>query len=347
MTGPDAEWLVDLQASAVHIPFFELVKSLLRRTAVSNGGSALGLGLPLRFAHDVRLIFHASDVVALESARGGERALLRLTTSFLGLVGAVSPLPTYFTEEILRAEGDDTTLRDFYDLLHNRLIGLHFRGMLRAAPAADLRLGGIDRTTVRSMASSGLASESLGTVPIPPRAWLAAAQVLGRRPRTRPALEEALAIALPHLSFRLEDFLPGFVAGCGAPAARVGMGELRLRRGVRIGRHARTQASGVRLLVGPVGGEQFRALLPGGRDFDALLSVVRATLASRSDAELEIEIRAGEEPRARVGARHGSRLRRGALVLREGRRARTVRARVTLTGGATGKTLFLVTEGAQ
>lgn len=76
---------------------------------------------------ELSLTFPASDVARVERA-GAAGADLLVTTTFLGLYGSSSPLPTHYTEELLdESAADSTVSREFLDLLHQRLYQLYFQ----------------------------------------------------------------------------------------------------------------------------------------------------------------------------------------------------------------------------
>jgi type VI secretion system protein ImpH len=319
------------------ISFFALAKHLVRR--LSGGSARIGELGPveqehIRFRHDPSPVFHESDVEGVELAERDGHPIAEVTTTFLGLVGSVSPLANFATENLLREEiADSASLRDFYDIFHHRLASLLYRVHLRAAPLSEARLDGQERVSARSLASSGLASTARASAALTPRKWLGVARVLGRRPRTRAALEAALRLALPHLTFQVTDFLPRGRAVADRTRPRMTRDWIVTRPGRGTRPAPRLHAERVRLIVGPVEGPGFQRLLPSGTDFERLRAVVRATFGARVDAELEIEIASGGVPRARMSRENGARFARDSLVLRPEAR-RGVRARLPITDDA-------------
>jgi type VI secretion system protein ImpH len=273
----------------------------------------------------------------------GQGRLVEITTTFLGVVGSVSPLANYFTEDILRAESvDDRTLRDFYDVFHHRLIGLVYRAHLRGAPWSMMRTDAADCASRRSLAMIGQ-SIPLPNSPLSGRQRLALARVFVRRPRGREGLEAALALAFPEAPIRLLDFLGRSIPLEQDQRARLGVRHVTLGRGARLGRHLTGQTGLLRLLVGPLDRTTFEAFLPGGAEYSRLCGLVAERTGGMLDCEAEIEIRCGEEPRARLGKAHGTRLGATGLVGRP-RADHPMRVRVPLTDGAAGprqRPLFL------
>jgi type VI secretion system protein ImpH len=84
----------------------------------------------LYFGVDSSLGFPLSDIVRIQSCHDPldpERELLRMEVAFLGLHGAGSPLPSYFSEQIAQTDADESAAKAFNDFFHNRLVGLLYR----------------------------------------------------------------------------------------------------------------------------------------------------------------------------------------------------------------------------
>jgi type VI secretion system protein ImpH len=289
----------DLASRATQLSFLPLLVALAREER----------GVKVRFRHHASFGHPGGDVhAARELVRRGERTL-EVETTFLGLIGAVSPLANAYSEEVLHAE--DEGLRAFYDVLHHRIIELAGRAVLRAMPAALARDDGKDAFTRRALSLSGAASKRAPAA-LERSALAASARLFGTRPRTRDALALALQLAFPGYPFRVEDGATRSVEVDDPP---------RLGRGARLsstplgGRFVR-QGGFVRIFCGPLERPQFEALVPGGPLHARLRAVVREALGGARDAELVAEVRPGDEPVGRIGdAGAGeSRLGAGALL---------------------------------
>jgi type VI secretion system protein ImpH len=274
-----------------------------------------------------------------------------MTTAFLGVIGSVSPLANYFSEDILKAETlDDRSLRDFYDLFHHRLIAFVYLAHRRAAPWCEMRLDATDRTSARALAIVGRMprvqafgdAQPQGRPPSPlgVRQEFALARTFARCSAGRDRLEATLAMAFPGVPMTLLDFLARDVLLAEGARTQLGVYNSTLGRGARLGRHLPLQTGLLRVLVGPVDRETYEAFMPGGPEFPRLSQIVASLTGGMLDCEAEIEIRCGEEPRARLGASHGTRLGLTALVGRP-RVDRAVRVRVSVNGGVSARAEFL------
>jgi predicted component of type VI protein secretion system len=72
----------------------------------------------------------------------------------------------------------------------------------------------------------------------------------------------------------------------------------------------------VRLDIGPVDRTTFDALAPGGAAHGRVRAVIDHVTGGLLDADMDIAIACGQEPRARLGAVYGSRLGSTALIAR-------------------------------
>jgi type VI secretion system protein ImpH len=337
-----------LRALAPHahrVPFFALVRHLERLLGANARVGGLGplAAERIRFRHDIRPIFHASDVTHLRVVGSGDQLRVTVTTGFLGVVGSVSPLANYFTDDVLRAESiDEQSLRAFYDLFHHRLIAFVYGAELRASAWAEIREDGGDRITRRSLLFAGAGDRPGSVGGLAPTQWLGLARVVGRRPHTRDALEAALAIGFPSTPIRVVDFMDRSIELPIDVRSQLGVKNVELGRGARLGARLVGQTGLLRLSVGPVDRAGFNALLPGTPDHARLRAIVDTVTGGLLDADAEIEVRAGEEPRARLGGRHGTRLGVNALIVRP-RADRPLRIRVALTDDAgAGRPAFAV-----
>lgn len=269
----------------------------------------------VRFRHDPSLVFHSSDVTRMVRLPSGR---YEITANFLGVTGSVSPLATYFTEDLLRAESQDAgLLGEFYDLFHHRLLALFYRAKQRGRPAFARAPTGSDTSTRRALALTGLSSQRLDP-PVAPLLLLGRSRIFAMRPRSRAALEAALHLGFPGLPTRLVDFVPRAIQLAEPQRMRLGMHNHQLGRDARLGRRLTGPADALRIEVGPVDRATFERFLPGAPARQRLQRLVDDISGGLLDAEIEIELKPGEELRTRLGSTSGpaATLGRDALIRR-------------------------------
>jgi len=303
--------LDELVRNAARVPFSTLVDHLER--LIGPEAAAIGeLGPPrterIRFRHDIQPIFHSGDVSELRvieehdefTGRKGEPTF-EVVTTFLGVVGTVSPLASFFTEDALRAaQNENDPVLAVYDAFHHRLISLLLRASRRVGLSASLTGGGRDVSTRRALSLVGGASHASEVPAIAPLMRLGRARLFSQRPRGRAALVEALSLAFPDLSVKVVEApwrdLPLH------PSETTLLGERRNLLGeVVLGGMLTKQAGLVSLWIAPVGRTTLSRLVPSGADHARLRYVIEEVTGGFVDVDVEIEVRPGEEPRLVLG----------------------------------------------
>lgn len=256
---------------------------------------------PARLGQPPELAFPPAEVQAVEPGRDGRPP--RLLTRALGLFGPSGPLPLAVTARArarARQEGD-RTLADFADLFHHRMLALYYRAWAEARPAVEADRGAASRVTLRLAALLGLGDPALRErLPVPDRFLLFVAGLL--LPGTRPpeALERALALWLG-LPAAVEELR---LARLELPERlRARLGTSRLGRDGFLGRTVADRASRFRVRLGPMGLEDYEALLPGGGLLAGVVGLVLLLQGRELDFDLLLVLARAEVPAARLDGR--------------------------------------------
>jgi type VI secretion system protein ImpH len=285
----------------------------------------------IRFRHDPNLVFHTSDIsgVRVESRRD-EGIRLEITTSFLGLIGPVSPLATVFSEDVLNAEWrDETSLRSFYDLLHHRLISLFFRAWHKHRFYATFRSDLSDSFSRRMLTLVGV--DLAGATP---RRGLAPIDLLALAPlvagRSRPA--RTLQIVLERMvrtGVSIEQFVARRVRVPDDQRFLLGRQNCELAVDLALGRSVTDRSGRFRVVLGPVDYPTFEALMPGGSRHAQLRDVIMQFSPVHLEAEVELFLGADQAPRFQLGRDRGAVL--GVTTQLAARTRKPMRARIILS----------------
>lgn len=305
-----------------------LLLERLTHGATDLGGDVAAADEQLRFRHDPSLHFSSSDVTLVEERVGppspGDftdrpRSRWEVVTTFLGLTGAVTPLPQYMAEEVAQEHRDERTSQAFLDLFHHRALSLLARGLLEQDPAATHLTDRTDPWSRRLLALLGI-DPGDGTEPAPllpdegDLRWtpLRAAPLLAERALTAAGLEailrDALAGELAGAALAVEQFVGVRVPVPEPDRTRLGVAASTLGRDVVIGRTVLDRTSTVAVVIGPVGREGFRCFAVEREAARRLRAVV--DVASRGDLTAVIELRLAPDaaPPLHLAAQGGSRL---------------------------------------
>jgi type VI secretion system protein ImpH len=256
---------------------------------------------PIRFRQDTSLTFSTTDVSHVAARANGDDLWpanasqpCGVMATFLGLHGAVSPLPSYFAEEVAQ-EGDDV-VRDFLDVFHHRWLSLFYRAISRYDAATEFTTDGRDIWSKRVLALTGFdvydSTAADREPPLPRWRLLRLAPVLCRPRCTAWSLETALRDVLKDLvhgsQVAVEQFIGNWVPIHESQQTRLGIANSRLGKETVLGRTAFDATGKFRITIGPMPRQEYDRLLTD----DKLLPRIRAivSLASRDDLEYDVAL---------------------------------------------------------
>jgi type VI secretion system protein ImpH len=319
---PMQERVGALLKHAPYARFFTFVSMIERLTpeAVRVGGGGPPSAEGIRFRHDPDLSFAAGDmrtarIIDVPSRAGDPlsppRPLIEITTTFLGLSGASSPLPTYLAEEIAQEDPHAPVRRDFLDVFHHRLISLLFRWWARYGYAREFETALGDRWTLRALAFSG--SDAFNAPPskhIPSWQILRLLPLLAGRARNartlRIALEEILGHELPGIGVTLDQFVGGWVPVDDTERCKLGIARHRLGGDALLGGRVFDRSGSFTIRLDPVTRAAYPRLLPNGDLMPVLKDVVRLFTRDAVDFDLELVLAKDAIPTLLLQRKDGS-----------------------------------------
>ena len=330
-----------LESEGQRFDFFRVVQILQRMapSAVPVGELGPPTSEAIRFVHDPSLAFSPSDVAKVEPRvvnKFNGHQYARVMTTFLGLFGAASPLASFVSEEVIRAEqNDEPQLRAFYDLFHHRAISLFFRAWKKYRFPAGFRTDASDAFSRRALAFVGV--DIAGAIPqrgLPPGDLLPLAALLsGSRTRPSRTLLIVMERLLPGIAVKIDMFVARRVMLDESQRVLLGKQNSELNLNFTIGRSVLDRSGSFRLVVGPVSYDMFEAFVPGGRHHKRLVQIVDQFSGGILEAELELLLDEKESPRFQLGARRGAVLATNTQLITQRRKA--MRYRMTLSEDTT------------
>lgn len=301
MAGPDRTTGDPVGATlaprARRFSFFQLVRLLERgaRPAARVGHEGPAASEALRFRPDTSLAFPASDVTDLsviESA-GTRRPRFRITTSFLGLYGATSPLPSFYSEDILRADEENDRVRAFLDIFHHRLLSLFYRCWSKHRHHVQFEYGEGDRFTPRVFALGGFGTPDLAQatgLPEPGR-LVHFAGLLNQRTRSASALEGLLSDYFDGLPIEIEQCTGRWIPIVSRQRASLGQRACRLGRDCTLGERVFDRTGSFRVRVGPLDYPRYLRFLPDQEDHRTLRQLVSVFTNDAFEFDLALRVR--------------------------------------------------------
>jgi type VI secretion system protein ImpH len=251
-------------------------------------------GEAVRFRPALDLGFPNADMAAI-TARPGSGHLIEGT--FLGVYGIASPLPAYFTENLLHAE-DPTLERGFLDIFHHRLYSLFHRCWERMRVELGYRSDGSDAFSRHLMSLAGLRHEHLGAErQTSPGRLMGIAGALSGQARSLAQVEAAIRAWFPGLPIELEPCVGTWVPVPPDQQNRLGLGNCSLGSDFTLSNQVFDRASTFGVAIGPVPLATYLRFLPSGDLMAELREVIDLLNTDSLDYRIELRIDAGGLPR--------------------------------------------------
>jgi len=259
----------------------------------------------VRFSSTIGLAFPETDVERVTSPHREDEPA-KMSVHFMGLAGALGPLPTPFVELVYRrSTRGDHGPREFLDIFNHRLISFAYR--IRKLHRIGLGAVSPDKDAAAKMLYSLLGMGTpglLGRLAFPDRSLLSHAGNLSAEARS---LEGLVAMLRSHFKVSIEA-LPltgGFHQIESEDRTAIGRsGKNRtLGRDAGLGDRFWDQEASFELRVGPMKFETFERFLPHGDALAPLCAMVRFYVGERFQFGVVLVLAKGEAPGCVIGRR--------------------------------------------
>jgi type VI secretion system protein ImpG len=259
----------------------------------------------VRIRPELSMAFPASDVARVES----DGSNLRITATFLELYGPASPLPNFYTEDLLdEASTDESVIRDFVDIIHQRLYHLYFQcwSKYRLFIRVTEEKNPFDRE--RLFCLIGLGEKELASSLPDSFSMLRYTGLLARFPRSALDLRTMLRDCLKIKRIRIVQNVMRMASIPADQQMRMGVSGCRLGVDTVLGSHIADKMGKFRIEIGPLGWGGYNEFLPGTLLYEKLVRFVRFFVTDPLAFDMKLILAADEakpirlgDPRARLG----------------------------------------------
>lgn len=305
--------VASLLACAPRMNFMQLCRLLEGRMSDLPGFGTQDTSAqePVRFRPRPRMGFPAGEVASVEVDDEWPDAPPTVRTTFMGLYGVDAALPSHMIDEIAQREEGHEVVEAFLDQFNHRLVTLLYRAWEKYRYPESFRPGGVDAHS-RSLLS--LAGFGWGDKPkragLPDSRMLALLGLLIQRTRTPEGLAGVVALAIPRVGVRVDEFWPVATStgrqqpltSAGGNAMAAGNGKRKgLGGGYLLGKRMAYRNRAVRVTLRPADAQQALDLLPGAALHRELMGFVQLYVGVKADVHLQMEVSTRFVPHPVVG----------------------------------------------
>lgn len=285
------------------------------RLAGDVGGDALPAEEAVRLSAAVSLRFPAAEVTACRQPESSSPEVPppppELTVAVMGLTGPSGVLPQHYTETLIASLRErNPSLRDFYDMFHHRLLSLFYRAMIKyRLPMIYERSGGSgdDAVTGGLLALLGLGESHLrDRQAVEDETLLYFSGLYSHRPRSASGLQAMLSEYFAK-EVRVVQFTGHWLPIAADEQSRLAgqdqEGDSFCALGVNcvLGERAWDVQGSFRIQLGPMPYREFKEFMPGGRQMDQLIALVRFYVGGGLGFDVQLSLLADEVPAVRLG----------------------------------------------
>ncbi len=292
----------DLVENGDAYDFYQAVK-LLHRLAPTQPAEPKATAT-LRIQPELNLDYPQADIAAIgrDAANGG----YHVTTTFFGLYGVSSPLPGFYTEELLDDEWDELGSRKaFFDIIHNQIYPLLYQAWLKyrfghnLVEFDDPKYAEIIFSLIGLGAAYRKSPGRYGYL-------LKYAGLLGQRVKSLAGLKTMLRDHLPGLGIDIRPCVPRKVPIVKQQRCLLGRQHTTLGEDAWIGQQVEDRAGKFSIELGPLGAERFASLMQYGDTFDRIRTLTRLYLVQPLEQTIALLLEPGAEQPARLGDADGT-----------------------------------------
>ena len=290
-------------------PFkFGFYQTLRRLECIYKDKPRLGASLRpiddvVRLAQEPSLAFAPSTLASFKAGHNGDAS--QLAVYFFGLFGPNGPLPLHLTEyarDRLR-NSDDTTLTEFVNIFHHRMLSLFYRSWANAQPTVNFDRPTQDRFHTYIGALFGLGMASLrDRDEIPDLTKLHFAGRLSAQTRNAEGLV-AMIQRFFCIQAAIEQFVGEWLKLPVNSYCRLGVSPQTATLGINIaiGERVWQCQHKFRIVIGPLDYADYLRFLPGKETGNRLRALVRNYMGDSMDWDVNLVLKAQELPPMRLG----------------------------------------------
>ncbi len=308
--GSSSHLKSDLLEKAHQFSFFQVIR-LLRLFLSGQEVSHEEIGLEeeyIRIRPELSLSFPPSDVTKIEE-REGEKPRFFVTATLLGLYGSSSPLPTFYTEDLLEEASEDMSVtRDFIDIFNHRLYLLLFRCWIKYRLFLQVIEENHPESLEKLFCLIGLGEKAFRKDLPEAYSLIRYTGLFTQFPKSASGLRTLLYDAFGKIPIRIIPCVKRVVKIPWDQRLYLGKSGCRLGEESFLGEEIEDRMGKFRLQIGPLKSDAFHQLLPGHPEHQRLCFLTQFYLLDAFEYDIELILAEKEAKTATLGGLEWSRL---------------------------------------
>lgn len=251
------------------------------------------------------LDFPNSDIVDIKK----ENDLIKLTVTFLGLYGESSPLPTFYTEELLDEElNDNSVMRDFIDIFNIPIYEAYFKVWLKNR--LGVRLNEFNDPKVLDLLHvfSGMPKDHLRQKHKDSYSLLKYAGLNMQYPRSAEALRILISDIIDYDNIEIIQCVEQMSPIPKYQYCSLGLSNSSLDEDLHIGDKIKDRMGKFRILISDLDIQNFVSLLPDGEKFKSLVKAIDLYLTEPISWDIQLILKDDEQQSISLGGSEHSKL---------------------------------------
>jgi type VI secretion system protein ImpH len=296
---PKANLKLELLKEGHAFSFFQVMRLLrfFARQSPEAPKSPSDFSQKIRIKPNLSLAFPASDVERIEELEDSDDAQFLITVNFLGLYGSGSPLPTFYTEDLIdEAAEDESVSRDFIDILNQRLFALLFECWSKYQQYLQVVEQENSVYIDRLFCLLGLGEKKIRKEIAEPSRLLRYIGLFTQFPHSALGLKTLLSDALGIAPVEVIPCVERIAKIPQSQTLRLGISGCRLGDDTHLGDELPDRMGRFRIRLGPLTGADFKRFSPGTEDFQRLSLLTDLYFVEPLEYDVEL-ILAGKEAR--------------------------------------------------
>lgn len=279
----------DIIENAEEYDFYQAVRLLNRLNTVDTANYDKSKPR-IKIRPELNLDYPHADI---DSIKKKDNSSYEIITTFFGLYGVSSPLPGYFTEELLDEEWEERdSTREFLDVIHQHMYPLLYRSWLKYRFSLNAIEESGEQYWEIMFSILGLPEKFRQFGDLSGQ-FLKYSGIIGQRPKTQLGLKTILTDFLNPIEIEIEPCVKRNVTivqeqRCTLSQANITVGENSV-----IGQQVADRSGKFRILIGPVVADQFQELLNQKKYLRFIRTITDLFMVQPLQCEIVIKLEEG------------------------------------------------------